>query len=168
MARSIVPISKHLDRKVFDCGVPQLNRYLHQFALPNDKKNIGKTFVLIDDDEPSRPIGYYTVSMAQVQVDAIPDEIRKGLPRYPIPAMRLGRLAVDAAFQGAHIGSTLLLDVLQRALTISNEVALRFVLVDAIDESAKAFYQHYGFLPFTGHPLTLVLPIETIRAAGKA
>ena len=168
MARSIVPISKHLDRKVFDCGVPQLNKYLYRFALPNDKKNIGKTFVFIDDAEPTRPIGYYTLSMAQVQVDDIPDEIRKGLPRYPIPAMRLCRLAVDTAFQGAHVGSTLLLDVFQRALTISNEVALRFVLVDAIDESAKAFYQHYGFVAFKAYPLTLVLPVETIRAAGEA
>ncbi len=92
----------------------------------------------------------------------------KGLPRYPVPAIRLGRLAVDVSTRGMGIGAALLRDALLRAVGLSREVGTCVMLVDAIDYKAKAFYQRYGFIPLQDIPLTLVLPIETIASAFAA
>jgi len=161
----IVPISKQIKIKDFDCGIEELNCYLRQFAIPNDKKNIGKTFVAVDKSNQTKPVGYYTVSMAQILFNELPDSIKKGLPRYPIPAMRIGKLAIDLKFQGRHIGAKLLKDALLKAVNISSQVALHFIVVDAIDENAKAFYLKYGFTDFEENPLTLVISLETVKAA---
>ena len=167
MHYSIIPISKNIHRKDFDCGIEELNRYLAQFALPNDRNNIGKTFVAVSDFYPQIPMGFYTVSMAQIKVSDLPDSIRSGLPRYPIPAMRLGKLAVDKKYQGSGIGSALLKDVFNRAISLSSEVALRFVLVDALNDPARTFYLQYGFVSLQEYPKTLVLPMQTILKAWK-
>lgn len=161
----IVPISKSIDRKNFKCGIDDLDRYLKQFAVLNDRNNIGKTFVAIESSHPQKPIGYYTVSMAQILFKNLPDSIRKGLPKYPVPAMRIGKLAVDSRFKGLHIGSFLLKDAFLRAINISSEIALYFVLVDALNEDARNFYLKYGFTAFENNPLTLVIPLATIKKA---
>ena len=163
----IVPISKNIDRKGFDCGIDELDQYLRQFAIPNDKKNIGKTFVAVLESKPDKPIGYYTVSMARILFTDLPDTIKKGLPKYPVPAMRIGKLAVDSHFKGLRIGSVLLKDALMRAVNISSEVALNCVIVDALNETetAKSFYLKYGFVAFEDNPLTLVIPLKTIKEA---
>lgn len=82
---TIIPISKAISKKTFDCGIPELNRYFNQFAFPNDKKNIGKTFAAISNSNKSQPLGYYTVSMAQITFSEMPEILKKGLPKYPIP-----------------------------------------------------------------------------------
>ncbi len=163
----IIEISRHLKRKEFDCGYEELNRYLRQFALPNDKKKIGKTFVAVDEADPSRPVGYYTVSTAQILFGELSDDLKKGLPQYPIPAMRIGKMAVDLSCQGKRICSFLLKDAFLRSLRISSEIALHFILVDAIDEKAKSFYLKYGFIPLKENSLTLVIALKTIEAAFK-
>jgi GNAT superfamily N-acetyltransferase len=161
----IIPISKKINRKDFDCGIEELNTYLWQFAVPNDKKNIGKTFVAVEKTNPGKPVGYYTVSMAQIMFNELPETIKKGLPRYPIPAMRIGKLAIDLETQGKNIGALLLKDALLRAVNISSQVALHFVVVDALNEKAKSFYLKYGFTAFEENPLTMVMSLETIKAA---
>ncbi len=161
----IIPISKKINRKDFDCGIEDLNRYLRQFAIPNDKKNIGKTFVAVEKHDLNKPIGYYTVSIAQILINELPDSAKKGLPRYPIPAMRIGKLATDFKFQGKNIGAKLLKDALLRAVNISSQVALHFIVVDALNEKAKSFYLKYGFTAFEENPLTLVISLETIKKA---
>ena len=161
----IVPISKQIDRKNFDCGIEELNLYLRQFAIPNDKKNIGKTFVAVEESIPAAPLGYYTVGMAQITVEDIPEKIKRGLPRYPVPAMRIGKLAVDTGQQGKNIGAYLLKEAFLRAVNISSEVALKFVVVDAINKKAMDFYLKYGFIALKEKPLTLLIPVETIKAA---
>ncbi|MDA3811989.1 MAG: GNAT family N-acetyltransferase [Spirochaetaceae bacterium] len=161
----IVPISKKINRKDFDCGIEELNTYLRQFAIPNDKKNIGKTFVAVENQNLNKPVGYYTVSMAQILFNELPEAIKKGLPRYPIPAMRIGKLAIDSESQGNKIGALLLKDALLRAVNISSQVALHFVVVDALNEKAKSFYLKYGFSAFEENPLTLVISLETIKVA---
>ncbi len=165
MGIKIIPISKTVYKKNFDCGIEDLNLYLRQFSVPNDKKNIGKTFVAVDELSPLSPLGYYTVSMAQINVENIPEEIRNGLPRYPVPAMRIGKLAVNLKQQGKKIGAKLLKDSLLRAVKISSEVAVKFVVVDAVNKKAMSFYLKYGFVPLKEAPLTLIIPIETIRKA---
>lgn len=161
----IVPISKNIDKKDFDCGIDELNLYLKQFAIPNDKKNIGKTFIAVNENEPAKPIGYYTVSMAQILFIDLPNSLKKGLPRYPVPAMRIGKLAVDSHFKGMSIGSFLLKNALMRAVNILSEIALNCVIVDALNHAAKSFYLKYGFVAFEDNPLTLVISLKTIKAA---
>jgi GNAT superfamily N-acetyltransferase len=160
---SLVPISKKLQKVSFDCGYPILNSYYKHYSLKNDELLIGKTFVAIDENQSVA--GYITLSNAQIEANALPDSVRLTLPRYPVPAFRIAKLAVDKRFQGGGVGSWLLRNALQRALDISLSVGIFAVLVDAIDEKAKDFYSKYGFIPLTNHELTLFLPLATIRKA---
>lgn len=165
MKIEIIPISKSINLKDFDCSVPDLNTYLSRYAIPNDKKNISKAFVAVCDTNPKKPLGYYTVSMAQILFNDLPMEMQKGLPKYPVPAMRIGKLATDLSIQKKGLGELLLKDALTRAVNISSEVALHCVLVDALNERVRSFYMKYGFIPFLEKPLTLALPIKTIMMA---
>jgi len=163
---SLVPITKELQKLPFDCGYPALNSYFKHYALKNDNLMIGKTFVAIDDS--GIVTGFMTFSNAQIEATNLPESITRKLPRYPVPAFRIGKLAVDSRFQGMGVGSWLLKMALQRALDVSASVGIFAVLVDAIDEKAKYFYLRYGFIPMDDHPLTLYLPLATIRQARES
>ncbi|QEN05647.1 GNAT family N-acetyltransferase [Thiospirochaeta perfilievii] len=160
----IIPISKKLELKQFDCGINELNVYLSQYSIANDKKNIGKTFVAVGE-EHNFPLGYYTVSMVQVYFHELTDDIKKSLPKYPIPSMRIGKLAVSKGVQGKRIGAYLLRDSFLRAIRISEDVALKFIVVDALNEKSKEFYIRYGFIPLKDNPLKLVISLDTIKMA---
>lgn len=166
MQLSLVPITKELQKFPFDCGFPDLNFYFKHYALKNDKLMIGKTFVAIDDS--GIVAGYVTFSNAQIEATKLPETITRKLPRYPVPAFRIGKLAVDSRFQGIGVGSWILKMALQRALDVSASVGIFAVLVDAIDDRAKNFYLHYGFIPMDDHPLSLYLPLPTIRQARES
>jgi GNAT superfamily N-acetyltransferase len=163
---SLVPISKPYQKTDFDCGNPELNEYLHLYALKNDKLMIGKTFIA--RNEENKVTGYVTLATAQVAAASLPDEIRAKLPRYPVPAFLIAKLAVDSRFQGQGVGAWLLRESLKKALEVSASVGLYAVIVDAIDEKAKKFYIKYGFTAFKGKPMTLFLPLATIRDAYTA
>lgn len=124
---------------------------------------IGKTFAAIDDS--GIVTGYMTFSNGQIEGSNLPETITKTLPRYPVSAFRMGKLAVDSRFQGMGVGSWLLKKALQRALDVSESVGIFAVVVDALDEKAKDCYLRYGFIPMDDHPLTLYLPLATIRQA---
>ena len=162
MDRTIIPISRALTKKPFDCGIDELNKYFRQYAFPNDKKNIGKSFVAVNQDDQLCPIGFYTISMAHILFEELPEEMKKGLPRYPVPALRIGKLAIDKNFQKQGIGAFLLKDAFLKATNLSTKIGLKCVLVDALNDQAKSFYLKFGFLQFPSNRLTLVLPIETI------
>ena len=163
MTLSLVPITKSLSKAPFDCGYPELNQFFRRYALKNDRLSIGKTFVAVT--EADEPAGYLTVSTAQIAAESLSDELKATLPRYPVPAFRIGKLAVDLRFQGSGVGRWLLTHAFQKAVDVSQQVGLFAVLVDAIDETAKTFYVKYGFVPLEGHPLILFLPLATIKAA---
>jgi predicted GNAT family N-acyltransferase len=160
-------LSKDFARDDFDCGIESLNDFLRRYALQNLKKNISVTVVAVSEENPKKILGYYSVSMAQVNFKNLPTDLAKGIPRYPVPAMRIGRLAVDRTAQGAGLGGELLRNALHRALDLSREVGTCIVLVDALDENAKRFYEKYGFVSMTDLPLSLVLPMETIAEARR-
>lgn len=166
MQLSLVPITKELQKLPFDCGYPALNSYFKHYALKNDNLMIGKTFVAIDDS--GIVTGFMTFSNAQIEATNLPESITRKLPRYPVPAFRIGKLAVDSRFQGMGVGSWLLKMAIQRALDVSASVGIFAVLVDAIDDKAKDFYLRYGFIPMDDHPLTLYLPLATIRQARES
>ncbi|MFZ2217674.1 MAG: GNAT family N-acetyltransferase [Rhodoferax sp.] len=90
----------------------------------------------------------------------LPEHLHKKLPRYPsVPAVRMGRLAVDQAFKGIGLGGALLADALDR--TIRAEIAAYALVVDAKNDSAAAFYQHHGLIALPSQPMTLFLPLAT-------
>lgn len=161
----IISFDEKIERASFDCREEALNDYLKKYAKNNHIKGIGKTFLLIDSSKSLA--GYYTVSMAEILYENLPEQSRKKLPRYPLPAMRIGRLAVDIKYQGLGLGGRLLVDALRRAINLFDDIGIYSVLVDAKNESAVHFYEHYGFIRFSDRSNTLFLPIETILKALK-
>jgi predicted N-acetyltransferase YhbS len=159
-ALRIEPIDKKHNRKAFTCKKSPLAEYLQRHARQNDENNIAKAFVAVDDKDTVH--GYYTLSTTNIEFEEFSEEYSKGLPKYPIPAVLIGKLAVDENTEGQGLGSRLLIDALQRVLTAAEEVAIKVVIVDAIDEQAKGYYLRFGFIELPGHNLKLFLPIETI------
>ena len=144
----------------FDCGVDSLNDYLIRYARQNDLKNISRTFVTVDEKKIIH--GFYSINSASVECEDLPENITKQLPRYPIPAARLSRLAVDLKMQRTGLGERLLFNALKRIYLTSNEMGIKFVIVDSFNEKAKSFYGCYGFAEYPGQDLKLFLPTETI------
>ncbi len=157
-----VPVTKLTEkqRRCFSCGVKPLDDYFKQFAKGNHIKNIGKTFVLIEENKDI--IGYYTTSMGSVEFQSLPQKIRERLPKYPIPIARIARLAVDIKKQRQGWGEYLLIDALNRIREAATVVAAFGVVVDAKDEKAKKFYTQYGFTLFEENNLCLFLPLDSI------
>ena len=149
-------------REAFECGVPELNEYLKKYARQNNRRGIAKTFVAIAEGGNGDVAGYYSVSMAEVKRESLPENYRKGLPRYPLPAMRLGKLAVDCSMQGRGLGEELLMESFRKAVSLSSKVGIFAVIVDAKNEQAKAFYLKYGFIALEDNELSLFIPISTI------
>lgn len=155
--RSIEEVESH-SFKEFSCGNNELDSYLKEFARQNHKKGIGKSFLAMLED---RVIGYYTISMASIEFREVPEVYNKGLPKYPTPVAKIGRLAVDIKFQGKKIGTALLIDALKKILEASKIIAACAVIVDAKNGSAKKFYSGFGFITYKDN-LSLYLPMKTV------
>ncbi len=147
------------DRTGFTCGVPALDDYLHRFAVQHISKGVTTVHVLVDDAAPAIILGYYTLSAAEVDSVELHAGERKRLPRYPIPCFRLGRLACRADRRGTGLGKLLLAGAVERCLRAKQHVAAYALIVDAKDDSAAAFYRHYGFIVCASNPLVLYLPL---------
>lgn len=148
------------DRASFNSGSPALNRYLREQASQDIRCQVAACFVALADKQ--RIAGCYTLASASILLGELPTAIGKKLPRYPsVPAVRMGRLAVDQAFKGQGLGGALLADALMRAA--SSEIAAFALVVDAKDEAAAAFYEHHGFIALPDSPRTLFLPLATVR-----
>ena len=143
----------------FDSGVPALNEYLVRFARQDEKRNVSRVYVLVDSARPRQIIAFYALCAAQVDATQLPDELRKKLPRYPVPCIRIGRLAVHVAQQGRGLGRIALGKAMIRCLTVRESVGIHAVIVDAKDERAARFYEHFGFTRLTVETRTLSLPL---------
>jgi GNAT superfamily N-acetyltransferase len=150
------------DIAAFDCGENSLNLFLKKHALNNDRAGLGRTFVAMEEGRTS-VAGYFTLSAGSVKFDAIPDHLGKRLPKYPIPTVHIGRLAVDARWQGRGLGATLLVDAFCKVAMASHGVGVYAVDVIALHEKARAFYVKFGFAAMLDSPLHLFLPFETAR-----
>ena len=157
------PLREEHERSSFRCGEDALDRYFHTQVTQDIRRHIANCFVAVEANT-STIAAYYTISAASIPlVDLPPDETRR-LPRYPtVPAVRIGRLAVDQRFQGRGLGAALLADAATRALKA--DAAAFTLLVDAKNDSAVAFYQRFGFRTLGGQPRTLFLPLATARKA---
>ena len=158
-----VPIQKKHNRQKFDCGNQELNQYLSRYARQNDTKGINKAFVATRTDTPLIINGYYTISSSTVDFSSLPEDYQQRIPNYPIPAALIGRLAVDISCQGKGLGRELLVNALSRIVRASKEIGIYAVRVDAIDDKAKQFYLKYEFISFEDSPLSLFLPLKTIK-----
>ncbi len=160
---SIERLASHHDRTRFFCGIEALDRYLRQQSSQDARKFAAVTFVLLDKDR-TEVLGYYTLSAISVLLTDLPTTFVKKLPRYPlVPAILIGRLAVDKEQRGKHYGKLLLIDALQRCLKM-DQIGWVAVVVDAKDETAVAFYERYRFIRFSETSLRLFLPRETIQS----
>ncbi|KXU38019.1 GCN5 family acetyltransferase [Ventosimonas gracilis] len=147
------------DRAEFVCGVKALDDYLRQRAGQHQRDSIATIHVLIDDEEPARVLGYCALSAAQLYLHELSEADRKRLPAWPVPAMRMGRLAIAATEQGKGYGRLLLGHAVNLARLVRQTMGVRVLIVDAKDATAAAFYQSYGFRPTTSEALTLYLPV---------
>ena len=149
-----------LDR--FDCGVESLNVWLTEHARQAAAAGSARVFVMVDAEQ-ERVCGYYALAAAAVAHEQATERARKGQPRHPIPAVLLARLAVDASVQGRSIAAWLLQDAMRRALSASEAVGMRVLLVHALDDSARSFYERWGFEPSPTDPLNLQMLFKDIR-----
>lgn len=147
------------DRAGFACGEPALDNYLRQQAAQHHRDGISTTHVLVDAADPARILGYYSLSAAQLLLTDLQDADRKRLPNYPVPAIRMGRLAVSASEQGKGHGDYLLAHAVARCLGLRDQLGVRVLLVDALHEKAARFYRAYGFREATANSHTLYLPL---------
>ena len=161
--RRFISITQKPELQSFDCGIPELNDYLRKFAGQNHRKGLGSTYVLVPAEGEPIAAGYHTLSMAQVELHSLPESHRKNLPKYPVPAVRLGRLAVDRKWQGTGLGEILLMDAIRRSVVAVQSVAAKYMIVDAKNKKAEEFYVRYGFHPFEGDSHSLVAAMDTLK-----
>lgn len=152
---------KRHDRDGFACGEPTLDAYLRQQAAQHHRDGISTTHVLVDDVDPGRILGYYTLSAAQLLLTDLQEVDRRRLPSYPVPAIRMGRLAVRSDEQGKGHGDFLLGHAVARCLGLREQLGARVLLVDALHEQASRFYRSYGFRETTTHSRALYLPLAS-------
>jgi ribosomal protein S18 acetylase RimI-like enzyme len=155
----VVPIEQVQDRNTFNSGSEPLDSYFRERVMQDVRRRVTACFVALSND--GRIAGYYTLASASVFLGDLPVKLIKKLPRYPsVPAVRMGRLAVDQAFKGQGLGGALLADALNRV--IRSEIAAYALVVDAKDNTAADFYRHHGFLQTDSESVTLFLPLATV------
>ena len=137
-----------------------LDEWLKRRALANQGSGASRTFVVAN--EAMRVLGYYALAAGGVAHNHAGRALRQNMPD-PIPVMVLGRLAVDTSAQSNRLGVALLQDAVRRCLMVAQHTGVRALLVHALDENARGFYEHHGFKPSPAHPLTLMLPLANVR-----
>jgi ribosomal protein S18 acetylase RimI-like enzyme len=147
------------NRADFNCSEQPLNKYLREQAMQHHREGISTTHVLVDESAPESIIGYYTLAAARMLLSGLHPGDQKRLPRYPVPAVRMARLAVALTEQGKGHGATLLAHAVVRSLGLREHLGVHVMLVDAINDRAAEFYRGYGFRPTASLGRTLYLPL---------
>ncbi|MGM3306093.1 GNAT family N-acetyltransferase [Anabaena sp. WFMT] len=131
-------------------------------ARQHIQKGISRTFVLVETEQPKTIIGFFTLSISEVQTEKLPPQLAKKYPT-KVPGVKLARLAVTQDWQYQGIGEILMIEAMKRALVIAENAGVIGLFVDAKDEKAKAYYQRYGFVSLLDNTLEMFLPLETIK-----
>lgn len=156
-------LSAEHDLSGFDSGEPVLDEWLRRRALQNEASGASRTYVVCAG---KRVVGYYTLAVGAIAHAEAPGRVRRNMPD-PVPVMVLGRLAVDKAFQGRHIGAGLLLDGVLRTVQAAQIAGIRAILIHAISGAAKRFYEGYGFVASPVDPLTVMITVaEAMKTLG--
>ena len=155
----------------FRCRERALDEYLRRHAISNDLNGVARSFILerraADPSHFPTVLGFYALSMAVVSSTDVSEHVRFNVPKYPLPAMLIGRLAVDERTQGHRFGEILLLDALARSLEVAQLLGCIRIVVDAKHAAAAAFYAKYGFVELQSEswPRRLFIAMGTVRAA---
>ncbi|MBN1417878.1 MAG: GNAT family N-acetyltransferase [Planctomycetes bacterium] len=144
----------------FDCGLPELDAYLKEYALANDRNDSAKCYVVAME---GRILGYYCLAAASIEFEEAPARVVKGLAHHDVPAVLLARLAVDRSVRGQGLGSSLLKEALLRTARVAELVGCRVLLVHVKDDAARRFYMNIDFQPLPGHELHLYLLLKDLR-----
>lgn len=145
----------------FECGESALDEWLKRRAMNNQATGASRTFVVVDEE--NRVVGFYAMAAGAVAHQMATSSVRRNMPD-PVPVMVLGRLAVDRRAQGIKLGAAMLQDAVNRAITVSQNTGVRALLVHALHERAKQFYEYYGFQGSPQHPMTLMLRLNGVKA----
>ena len=154
------PLSSEHRLDEFECGESVLDEWLRRRALSNQVSGGSRTFVVVDQDK--RVCGYYAMAAGAIAHQMATSSVRRNMPD-PIPVMVLARLAVDKRAQGMYLGASLLQDAVNRAVAVSHNAGVRALLVHALHDRAKQFYEHYGFQISPAHPMTLMLRLSAVK-----
>jgi ribosomal protein S18 acetylase RimI-like enzyme len=153
------------DRARFQCGVAELDRFIKELASQHQRKHFSTTYVLVDDHASSEILGFYCLSSGSMSLAELSAAEQKKLPRHPVPIARMGRLAVDESCRGKGHGALLLQNAVKRCLSVREEIAHYALVVDAKNEAAARFYEHYGFEPCTTDEMQWYLPLGQANQA---
>jgi GNAT superfamily N-acetyltransferase len=148
----------------FDCGEGALNLWLERHARAAQGAGSAQTFVITDSDQENRVVGYHAIAAASIDHLEATDRAKKGMPKHPIPALLLARLAVDKTVAGKGLGAFLLRDAMLRAVTASEDLGIRILLAHALNERARDFYVRFGFEESATDHLNLQIIIKDIKA----
>lgn len=143
----------------FESGEPSLDDWLNKRAVRNQNIGASRCFVVSED---GKVVGYYALSAGAVARDAAPKAMQRNMPD-PVPVLVLGRLAVDRRSQGKGLGAALLKDAILRTLHLAEETGIVAVLVHALNDAARQFYLSHGFMESPLQPMTLCLPLASVR-----
>jgi GNAT superfamily N-acetyltransferase len=157
-------LAKHHELEAFSCGVESLDHWLKRFARTNQQSDLTTTYLV---HRKNRVVGYYSLTAGSVNRQDAPLRVAKGAPNHPIGVVLLARLAVDESQKGAGLGRALLKDALVRSASAADIIAVRALLVHALNEEARQFYMGFDFEPSPVHPLHLMLLMKDIRASGR-
>lgn len=151
------PLSAEHRLETFACGESSLDDWLRRRALHNQATGASRTFVVTD--ETGQVLAFNALAAGAVSHQESPGSVRRNMPD-PVPVMVLARLAVDQRLQGRQVGGALLRDALQRTVLVAQNIGVRALLVHAMNERARRFYAHYGFVASPVNPLTLMHPLH--------
>lgn len=152
------------DLATFDSGIPALDDWLKRRALANEQAGASRTYVVCAG---GRVVAYYALATGGVVQAAATGRVRRNMPD-PVPVMVLGRLAVDQAYQGRGLGADLLRDAILRTRQAAKLGGIRAILVHAVSEEAKRFYERHGFVASPVDPMTLMITVaEAEKALGR-
>lgn len=158
MSFAIEVLARHHDRAHFSCGSEALDRYIRQQASQDARRKVARVFVALPEGS-AEVAGFYTLNAGSIERATLPLEHAKRLPHYPVPVALIGRLAVDRRWAGHGLGSALLADAFRRVIGVLESIAIYALVVDAKDEQAHAFYEHFGFLSLPESDCRLFYPI---------
>ncbi len=154
--KSILSFETSLAFKHFNCGDENLNKYIRSHAQLNDQNNLSKTFICCDKDDV---VGFVTLCSSQIEFQEMPNSYQQTMPKYPVPAIKIARLAIDNKYQGQGYGKALLQFAFKKILQVSISTGVKLVVVNAKD-SSKKFYERFGFIEIKDN--IYILMIDTL------
>jgi len=157
----IQPLNKSHKKSDFRCGESSLDIYLKKQASQDVKRRISRVFVAVEPTKPDAVLGFYSLSSLSIELKDLPSDLVKKLPKVPVPAALIGRLAVSKQAQSYGIGKMLLVDGIKRTLSVSQQIAIYAMVVDVISEDVSHFYQQFGFMGLNAGGNRLFLPLKS-------